>query len=292
MYIQWNTDKATDELGNKAANLCRLKQMGIAVPEGFTLTKKAFLDFVSGHQIRERIMESLLGLPSDLLAIKERSQDLYSLFNRYEIPDKISKEITQACEALRGSKEKVRFAIRSSAGIEDLSSRSFAGMYKTFLNVETTDEVLRCIKGCWQSAFSFSALSYIKRTNIDIKRIEDTAMAVIIQRMIKAKFSGVMMTIDPITGDPSKILIEYTARGNVVSGEITPNRLLVDKITHQIDKTINSPEAILAEEHIFSLQNLAKRIEAHFGGYQDIEWAIDEGVIILQARPETVWSKR
>ncbi|MEW6102547.1 MAG: PEP/pyruvate-binding domain-containing protein [bacterium] len=248
MYIKWDTDNAaSNEVGNKAANLYQLKQMGIPVPKGFTIVKRAFLDFVALHQL-----------------------------DKCEIPEKIAKEITEACDALG----KTKFAVRSSSSIEDLETKSFAGMYETFLNVEKGD-VLENVKKCWQSTFNPRALSYIEKLGIK----NDITMAVIVQEMIKYRFGGVMFTINPITGDPSKIVIEYTERvESLVAGETTPNRVIVDKVTKQIDKTSDD----LEEKYIFELSNIARDIENHFGCYQDIEWAIDDtGIVILQARPET-----
>ncbi|MEW6620299.1 MAG: PEP/pyruvate-binding domain-containing protein [bacterium] len=275
MYIKWDNEMVTsEEVGNKAANLFELKRISISVPLGFVVTKKAFVDFVATHQLYD------LG------------QNIGNLLVGLEMPDKMANEISHACQLLSSRvKKESRFAVRSSSSREDLPHTSFAGMYETFLNVKETD-VLKSIKGCWQSTFNPHLLSYLQVLGKGYQDIQEIAMGVIVQEMINSTFAGVLMTIDPISGDPSKMVIEYAKEDSVTSGEGTPNRLMIDKITNQIDK-INGE--ILEERYRYQLANLAKRIEQHFGSYQDIEWAIDKEngeLIILQARPESVWNRR
>ncbi|MEW6608971.1 MAG: PEP/pyruvate-binding domain-containing protein [bacterium] len=275
MYIKWDNEMVTsEEVGNKAANLFELKRINISVPVGFVVTKKAFVDFVATHQLYD------LG------------QNIGHLLVGLEMPDKMSGEINEACQLLSSRvKKESLFAVRSSSSREDLPHTSFAGMYETFLNVEESG-VLKSIKGCWQSAFNPHLLSYLQTLGKGYQNIQDMAMGVIVQEMINSRFAGVLMTIDPISGDPSKILIEYAKEQLVTSGEGTPNRLMVDKITNQIDK-INGE--ILEERYVYQLTHLAKTIEQHFGSYQDIEWAIEQEngeLIILQTRPESVWNRR
>ncbi|MFH1963857.1 MAG: PEP/pyruvate-binding domain-containing protein [bacterium] len=197
--------------------------------------------------------------------------------------------------------EQVKFAVRSSSIVEDTSGASMAGLYDTFLAVETGIAILDAIKGCWMSAACFRALTYLKRLGFGIAADDEAispeslGMGVIVQQMVKPKFSGVMFTINPVSGDPSKIYIEYS-RGlgkAVVSGRITPNLVVADKITHQIDR--QGMDDFLDDDYIHGLTSIGKSIEKLFGCYQDIEWAIDDDsseIIILQARPETIWNNR
>ncbi|MFH1096758.1 MAG: PEP/pyruvate-binding domain-containing protein [Candidatus Desantisbacteria bacterium] len=295
-YIKWAYDQTiSPEVGNKAARLGELKKIGIKTPEGFTLTKTAFMDFIVANGIYTRLNELLL--PSQPEGIKESSRRISELFVATKIPIAIMNAITSACSTLL-VKENTTFAVRSSSVIEDLAGASFAGLYDTFLNVPPGDKLIEGVKKCWQSAFSLRALAYLRELGINIQTPQDMSMGVIIQQMINARFAGVMFTVNPATGDASKILIEYSAGSgeSVVSGEITPHSILIDKITNQGSGIGEQGSANLLEgRYIYQLSSISKIIENHFGCYQDIEWAIDSDsaeIIILQARSETVWNRR
>jgi pyruvate,water dikinase len=303
-YIKWESEKATALLlGSKSYTLGELRKIGMKIPQGFTLTTKAFLDFISYNGIYSKIEKLFADIPSDLQAIEDRSQRLQNLLIETRIPDKVLSDITIAYNRLTSSfKEKICLAIRSSSTIEDLKSASFAGLYGTFLRVESFDEVLKSIKGCWQSAFSPMALTYLKKLNLNIKALKEIAMGVIVQEMIKQRFAGVMFTVNPVSGDSSKIFIEYSDKSGeyIVSGKCTPNFLLVDKITNRIDKSTVLKENgnLLDEKYVYCLVDLARKIERNFDSFQDIEWVIEkdasfpEDIIILQARPETIWNEK
>ncbi len=295
-YISWDYDQGmTPYVGNKAARLGELKKMGIKIPPGFVVTKKAFLDFLVDNEIYNQIESQLQHIPADIQGIRSRSDMICNSFTDAEIPNKMAGDIAEAYNLLAGE---VLVAVRSSSIIEDLSQASFAGLYETFLNLKSVAEVKRAVKRCWQSSFNVKVLAYLKRLEIKVKDLSEIAMGVLVQQMINPEFAGVMFTIDPITGDASKIAIEYThGQGDmVVSGETTPNLLLIDKITNKIDRAAG--DNILEKGYclpVCQLTELAKRIEKEFGCYQDIEWAIDRDsgeVVILQARPESVWNIR
>ena len=303
-YIKWESERAIASLlGSKSYKLGELRKIGIKTPQGFTLTTKAFLDFISYNGIYSKIEELMADIPSDTQAIEDRSRRLQNLFIETRIPDKVLNEMTIAYNRLTSSfKEKICLAVRSSSMIEDLKSASFAGLYDTFLRVESFNEILKSIKGCWQSAFSSRALTYLKKLNLKIKAPKEIAMGVIVQEMINQRFAGAMVTVNPVSGDSSKIFIEYSDKSGeyVVSGKCTPNSLLVDKITNRIDKSTVLKENgnLLDERYIYCLVDLAKKIERNFDSYQDIEWVIEkdgsfpEDIIILQARPETIWNEK
>ena len=238
MYIQWNNEQTKPyHVGMKSYNLGELERIGVKIPPGFTLTRRAFWDFITANGIYNKIKALVTDIPSNVHAIKDRSQRLYDLFTDTEIPPKIINEITEACNNLTSLfKKKIQFTVRSSSVIEDLESASFAGLYDTFLSVESYDEVLKSVKRCWQSAFSFRALTYLKKLELKIKDPKYIAMGVIIQQMIDQRFAGVMFTVNPANGDPSEILIEYSSRleGVVASGRCTPSSLLINKITNRI----------------------------------------------------------
>jgi len=276
MYIKWGVDEATlSEVGTKSYYLKEVKMLGIRTPEGFTLTTQAFLDFISFNEIEDKI--------KGLLEVKEGWKEIEELLALCSFPDVMADEITNACKEIR-----TPFAVRSSSIIEDLGRSSFAGLYETSLNVRT-ENLFESIIKCWQSAFSFRCLTHLRKMGFKITEVSNMAMAVIIQEMVKPSFSGVMFTVNPATGDGSKIFLEYSAglSEGILSGGTSPISLIVDKVTDRIEG-----ENMLGEGRLRELVALGRKIEKHFGCYQDIEWAIDSDIVILQARPETIWNRK
>ncbi len=147
-------------------------------------------------------------------------------------------------------------------------------------------------------------------------------MSVAVQYMVDARVAGVMFTLNPVSGDPSSIAIDasYGLGISVAGGEVTPDSFLVSKVTREIVRrqigakeievvadpaaartvTRAVPEELraqpsLTDEEIVRLADLGRRVEAHYTRAQDVEWAIDrhlDELLLLQSRPETVWSRR
>ena len=213
-------------------------------------------------------------------------------------------------------------AVRSSATAEDLPGASFAGQQDTFLWVVGADDVVAFVKRCWSSLYTARAIAYRIEQGY---RHEDVYMSVCIQKMVNARAAGVMFTLNPINGDRSKVAIDasWGLGEAVASGEVTPDNYLVDKIAMRIARRTVSHKAIeyradpqakrvnrtavpperretpcLADEEIIALTRLARHVEGHHQRPQDLEWAIDadleppDNILLLQSRPETVWSDR
>ncbi len=216
--------------------------------------------------------------------------------------------------------ENLPVAVRSSATAEDLPGASFAGQQDTFLWVVGIDEVLRHVSKCWSSLYTARAISYRIEKGFPHEKVY---MSVGVQKMVNAKSAGVMFTLNPINGDRSKVVIDasWGLGEAVVGGEVTPDNYLVDKIALEIIKRTVSPKAIeykadpqnkrvervevspdrqmaqcLTDKEILTLTKYAKIAEKHYGRPQDLEWAIDadlqppHNIVLLQSRPETVWS--
>jgi cytochrome P450 len=184
----------------------------------------------------------------------------------------------------------VPVAVRSSATSEDGADASFAGQYDTYLWVTGADEVLRHVERCWASMNTGRALAYRRDRHID-----EPLMAVVVQRMVSARAAGVAMTLNPSNGDRSKIAVEAAPGVGeaVVSGEVTPDHYLVDKV--MLDVVATRPMTnCLSTVEVRLIARLAKLVEQHYGRPQDIEWAIDGtgALFLLQARPETVWANK
>ena len=216
----------------------------------------------------------------------------------------------------------VPVAVRSSATAEDLPDASFAGQQDTYLWLDGVKAVTEHIRQCWASLFTSRAIIYRLKNNIPN---EGLSMAVVVQKMVNARVSGVAITMDPTNGDRSKITIDssYGVGEMVVSGQVTPDNIMLDKVTlaviseHLGDKHAELvPDAVagrlverevdaerrgrrsLTDAELTAVAQMAKRAEKHYKCPQDIEWALDadlpdgENLLLLQSRPETVHSSK
>jgi pyruvate,water dikinase len=200
--------------------------------------------------------------------------------------------------------------VRSSAVGEDSAEASFAGLQDTYLWVLGAERVRDAIRRCWASLNNPEAVAYRERLGGP-----PPAMGVTVQRMVDAVVSGVMFTCNPVSGDPSTVAVNasWGLGLAVVGGEVTPDEYRVSKVTGEVlhrsvgPKEIeyrpgaDGPErreveaerrsvACLDDERLTVLLELGRRVEAHFGGHQDVEWAIDPAgeLFVLQSRPVTV----
>ena len=221
-------------VGGKALGLALMLKNGIPVPPGFVVTSEAYIQFVletgiAGY-IRYVLEEEIRsGRPEEY---RRASELIRSKFKRATIPYKIRSQIESAYEKLKGliGTGDLRVAVRSSATLEDLPEASFAGQQETYLNIRGVEEVLESIKSAWSSLWTARALSYRDSMNIDH---EAAYMAVIVQKMVNSRSSGVAFTIHPVTGEKDKIIIESTwGLGElVVAGRVTPDTFVVSKPT-------------------------------------------------------------
>jgi pyruvate,water dikinase len=212
-------------------------------------------------------------------------------------------------------------AVRSSATAEDLPGASFAGQQDTFLWVRGCDEVLEKIKLCMSSLFTSRAISYRMKMGFPHDKI---LISVGVQKMVDARAAGVMFTVNPLNGDPSKVVIEgnWGLGETVVSGICNPDKFVVDKVIMVIERMVSLKECeciydpvrggvihvdtpperreipCIEDQEILELARYAKRVEEYYGCPQDIEWAIDKhkpfpfNIFMVQSRPETVWSQK
>jgi pyruvate, water dikinase len=303
-------------VGGKGANLGELTRAGIRVPPGFVVTTDAFEEFLAtagGEDIRREI-EALDA--ADLPAIQNTGARVRERIVKIAMPAKIESAIAAAHASLCDVGTHV--AVRSSATSEDGDDASFAGLQDTYLWLAGRDAVVRHVRSCWASLYSTESVSYRRRLGM---REEGLAMGVVVQRMVDARASGVMFTRSPHTGDRSLVVIEgsYGLGSAIVSGEVTPDKYVVSKVTGDIaDRAVSEKtrehvpdpkggvierdvaadrqsQPCLSDDEITALATLAKKVERHYGRPQDIEWAIARGdgeLFLLQSRPETVWAKK
>jgi len=239
------------------------------------------------------------------------------------IPEGIELQIRGAyleLSARAGTKE-VPVAVRSSATSEDSPDASFAGEHDTYLWVRGAEDVVDAVRRCWASLFTDRATCYRVEMGYDHRSVE---MSVVVQKMVHPRAAGVAFTLDPTNGDRSQVAIDaaWGFGEAVVAGEVTPDNYRVDKVmlditkrivsakTHEyvltdhdtVEKVETDPERAsqpcLSDAEIKAIARLAKTTERQYGCPQDIEWAVDidlpegDNIILLQSRPETVWSKK
>ena len=327
LVIWFENLRKTDipSVGGKNANLGEMINVGIPVPPGFAITAYSYKKFIEKSGISEKIYEIIKETVKDLNDPKqyeEASKKIRELIEATPMPKDIGGAIRSAYEELcrKLGLSDVFVAVRSSATAEDLPDASFAGQQETFLNVRGVRHLLENTVKCWSSLFTTRAIFY--RTEKGFAH-EKVFISVGVQKMVNSKAAGVIFTINPVTGDPSQIVIEgnYGLGESVVSGAVTPDDFVVDKNTLKIierriakktvqylrdpdtGKTVHldvpvekQEQPCLNDEEIIKLAELAKRIEQHYGKAQDIEWAIGsdlsfpDNIFIVQSRPETVWS--
>jgi pyruvate,water dikinase len=311
-----------ERLGGKCASLVSLTAAGMPVPPGFALTTDAYTAFVEITGLADDIHGVLGGIdPEDVASVDDASQRIRAEILAREVPGPIRAEFDAAYRRLQDRFDGEQpVAVRSSATAEDLPDASFAGQQDTYLWLRGRDEVADHVRRCWASLYTSRAIVYRLKNAIPN---EGLSMAVAVQKMVDARAAGVAMTIDPVNGDRSTIVIDaaWGLGELVVSGTVTPDNLHVDKVMLTIveervgDKHIElvaDPDArairereveperrtvrCLTDGEVAAVCRMAKCAEKHFGAPQDIEWAIDrtlpdgENLLLLQSRPETVWS--
>lgn len=306
--------------GGKFSSLAELQKNGFGVPPAFAVTTAAFERFMAATGLEAVAHDVLQGLDrSDLAAVEAASERMHEEIESRPLPDDIRAQIEEAyrrlCADVGGGDLPV--AVRSSGVAEDLAGASFAGQYETYLWVQGTDAVVEHVRRCWTGIFGAQVLTYHPDPDTPYAT---SGMAVVVQQMVDAQAAGVMFTLDPVSGDPSKIVIEaaWGLGEAVVSGDVTPDRFRVDKVTLEVIERTIGEKAVefrfdpaegvrlvpvdderqarpsLDDDMLVQLATLAKGIERHRGAAQDLEWAVDRSgsLHLLQARPETVWSQR
>lgn len=247
-----------DQVGGKAANLGELLHEGFPVPDGAVVTVDAFAAFAREHGLPEHpTPESVLSAP---------------------LPHSIGRRLLDALPENPGD----TWAVRSSATSEDLPDASFAGQYETVLSVSGRESIEAALKQCWASAFA----SHVDRYR-SLRADGETAMAVLVQRMVSADAAGVAFSANPVTGSRDEVVVN-SVRGlgdRLVSGRASPDEWVVADGQARCER---NPEQAIDAELAIAIADLTRRVEAHYGTPQDIEWAVDaSGLHLLQARPIT-----
>jgi pyruvate,water dikinase len=315
IFLDDLTAEFRGEVGGKAAPLAQLRKAGFPVPDGFSVTASA--------------CEGILSANGNDLFIRQRAQRLEAGYNRgadFEadaeeirqrildgvLPEGFEKELRTSYERLAGS-EGAAISVRSSALVEDRPEHSFAGQFKSVLNVTSFDALKQALREVIASNYSARSISYRLHAGLSLARHD---MAVLCQRMVQPKSAGILFTIDPALSESGRMLISAVnglgvqavdgsapadiyrpLREGMDTGPMSDWAQIAEK-THRAaakaeggieERELSETERnlpVLSEEEIRALVRLSRRVESLIGRPQDIEWAISEqgDILILQSR--------
>jgi len=329
-YILWFkniTIKDVLLVGGKNASLgemySKLTKKGINIPNGFVLTAKAYWYYLKHNKIDKELKKIFQKFnPKSIKSLQQTGKAARNLILKADFPEDLEEEIIKSYQKLgREYGEIPNVAVRSSATAEDLPSASFAGQHETYLNIRSSENLLKAIKKCLASLFTDRAIAYREEKGFDHLKI---ALSVGVQKMVRSDLasSGVMFTLDTETGFQNVILINsiWGIGEMIVKGRITPDEFYVFRPTlkrgfksiilrnlgRKTKKyiyskigglkevsvpTLQQLKFSLTDEEILTLAKWAMIIKEHYNVPQDIEWAKDGKtgqLSIVQSRPETV----
>jgi len=313
-------------VGGKNASLGTLFGAGLPVPPGFAVSADCYRKALADGGIAGQLDALIAAVdPADPASVAAAGAHARALIGSLDAPAGLAAAIRAAyaelgarCGGTSPGDANVPVAVRSSATCEDQPDASFAGEHDTYLWVRGGDAVVDCVLRCWASLFTDRGIAY--RLERGYGRA-GAAMSVGVQQMVRPRAAGVAFTLNPLNGDRSQIAIDasWGFGEAVVSGEVTPDNFGVDKVMGTITKRTISAKTLeyrltdadtvvacavsaerqsvpcLTDEEILAVARLARRAEKHYRCPQDVEWALqgpDGDVMLLQSRPETVWSRR
>ncbi|GKT07673.1 PEP/pyruvate-binding domain-containing protein [Desulforhabdus sp. TSK] len=316
IFLEDLTPSHQSIVGGKAGSLGSLKQSGMPVPAGFVIPSRACREILAKNHLDALISERLDDLANQEVRSAYTEADAEEIRKHIlgaEIPEDLASDIRAAYDRLSGGSA-IRLSVRSSASVEDHPDHTFAGQFKTVLNVASFDSLIAAVKEVLASNFNVRATIYRFHAGLPLP---DYDMAVLCQHMVDARTAGVLFTVDPTAPEANRMLISAVAGLGIlaVGGEAPADlyRPLRDgadredpgqwrhiaRKTHRVvplgsggvsEEEIPASEgetALLSPKEVLSLVGYGRAIESLKGLPQDIEWAIDsEGQIsILQARP-------
>jgi pyruvate,water dikinase len=296
------------EVGGKGAHLGELSRIdGIRVPDGFCVTTDAFQRVVAAAPSIDAQLGALSRVrPDDHAAIRTLSAEIRHVIEGVTVPDDLAAEIGAALARLG---EAASCAVRSSATAEDLPTASFAGQQDSYLNIAGLAEILRHVRRCWASLFTERAVTYRCRNGFDHRKVR---MAVVVQRMVFPDAAGILFTADPVTSNRKVATVEAgwglgeTLVSGLVAGDVytvRDDQVIAATVATKPRSVQASPgggthdtpveprrqsQPVLTDAQAVRLVRLGRRIEAHFGRPQDIEWCLaGDDFHIVQSRPIT-----
>lgn len=313
--------------GGKGASLAEMYNNHFPIPPGFMITAQAYQYFIHSGNLTGQIQAQLRRLNiEDTAALENASKEIRALIDNAPMPADLQGEIFEAydildvqkhemykakagaLDILKNSHEPPFVAVRSSATTEDLADASFAGQQDSFLGVKGRDALILNVKRCFSSLFTARAIYYRQKKGFDHDKAH---LAVVVQKMINSQKSGVMFSKNPLKDDNTIVIEAVWGLGEgIVSGRIVPDHYVVDPDLNVLEmkvadkrvamvrissgkiETVNltperSTQQVLTGYEIKKLAQYAQQLEEHYGKPQDIEFAVDGDVYIVQSRPIT-----
>lgn len=321
------SNKDVSIAGGKGASLAEMYNNHFPIPPGFMVTAQAYQYFIHSGNLDGEIRARLRRLNiEDTAALDQASKEIRALIDNAPMPHDLAGEILEAydildvqkhemykakagaLDILKNSHEPPFVAVRSSATTEDLADASFAGQQDSFLGVKGRDALILNIKRCFSSLFTARAIYYRQKKGFDHDKAH---LAVVVQKMINSQKSGVMFSKNPLKDDNTVVIEAVWGLGEgIVSGRIVPDHYVVDQDLNVLEmkvmdkkvamvrtssgkiETVNltpdrSNQQVLTGYEIKKLAQYAQQLEEHYGKPQDIEFAVDGDIYIVQSRPIT-----
>jgi len=310
-------------VGGKSSSLGEMtSSMDVPVPYGFATTARAYQYFMNQTGLNDKVNALLEGIQDyeSSEELRTTCEKIRNLIVDAKMPADLADDIEKAYADLaeKVGQDDPFVAIRSSATAEDLPNASFAGQQESYLNIKGAADVVDRVQQCYSSLFTDRATYYRHKQNFPHEKV---ALSAAVQMMVFSKASGIMFSVNVANGDASKIVIDaiYGLGEYIVLGKVTPNHFVIDKqsmkiveknIVKQPIELVRVPDGgtkeqevpielqdkqVLTDSQVIELAGYAKEIERHYGGYMDMEYALDintDKLWIVQARPETVWSQK
>jgi pyruvate,water dikinase len=304
-----------DLVGGKSANLGEMTQAGFPVPKGFAITIEAYDRFLAENKLTTRIYKILDETNyEDPNRLEDSAKEIQRLIKYGKIPEEISLEIIKHYEKLSGFFKKALVAVRSSATAEDMPGTSFAGQQITYLNIKGEANVVNAVRDCWASLFTGRSIYYRHINKIPHEKVK---ISVIVQKMVQSEVSGVAFSVDPVTGDKNKIIIEsvWGLGEMIVQGSVVPDKYVVQRDTFDILSKEISDQAVqlirvggenkevevskkirdkqkISDEEVIKLAKITDSMQKHYYFPQDLEWAKEKDKFyVVQTRPITALTK-
>ncbi|MCM1992233.1 PEP/pyruvate-binding domain-containing protein [Oceanirhabdus seepicola] len=268
-----------NQYGSKASTLGELIKSGEEVPNGFALSSEFFMQFLEYNNFNY--------CTQDYLAYNE---EIYNFILNGQFSYEMETNLLEFFNNIQSKEFQGKYAVRSSALCEDNDTYSMAGMFSSFINLNSFEEAKTSIKKCYASLFNDKVIAYFVKNNLNFKELK---MCVIIQQFVVGDYSGVNFSVDTIDMDKDTMHINAVNGlcDDYVSGKASSAFYKINKKTGEVlDERIPENFHTPSKDIIDRLYEITLKIERIFGKYQDIEWTIsDNKIYILQARPITTF---
>lgn len=294
------------QVGGKGYSLIKMTGGGFPVPEGMILSVGFFDDWL--RQLAGMKEFRLLSSDTDDI-LQKKTKELQREAGKLCFTDQQRALFDEKLRLLHLPGNQL-YSVRSSSPDEDMTGASFAGMYETYLGVDS-ESLEERIRDVFVSCIDYRVVVYKRQKGFDFTTY---SIAVVVMAQIRSEVAGVAFSINPLNNSYDEVVINanFGLGESVVSGETVPDQFLVDKYRNVIlesrmgekkvsiligegggTHTITGSEAgkvSLSDPQILELASIVKRVEDYYGMPMDTEWAwADNRFYMLQARPITTY---